>query len=159
MFGALMRMIPHWPNFTPVAALALFGGALYGRKWLAFIIPLGAMFLSDLVLGLHQGIIAVYLAFALVVLLGFGLGQKPGALKLGAFTLIASLIFFIITNFAVWLGGIMYPLTFAGLMACYTAALPFFLNSVLGNIFFVSLFFGAWYLLTLRFPALQEKRV
>ena len=69
-FGALMRLLPHWPNFTPIAAMALFGGAQLGKKHLAFIIPLAALFLSDLVLGLHQWMIAVYVSFALVVVLG-----------------------------------------------------------------------------------------
>ena len=98
LFGALMRLMPHWPNFTPIAAMALFGGAYFKKKHLAFLIPLVAMFVSDLILGLHQWMIAVYISFALVVGIGILLRSR---IKIGTVllaSLSSSLLFFIITS-------------------------------------------------------------
>ena len=153
-FGALMRLLPHWPNFTPIAAMALFGGAQLGKKHLAFIIPLAALFLSDLVLGLHQWMIAVYVSFALVVVLGIWLKKsiKVGTILMA--TLASSTLFFIITNFAMWIGAPYYSQDIYGLLECYTLALPFFLNGIMGDLFFSGIFFGSFYLVQQRYPAL-----
>ncbi|MCB2219350.1 MAG: hypothetical protein KQI35_03070 [Bacteroidetes bacterium] len=153
-FGAIMRLVPHWPNFTPIAAMALFGGAYLGKKHLAFIIPLAALLLSDLILGFHQWMIAVYISFALVVFLGVWLRRR---IQLGTVllaTLASSILFFIITNFAMWVGSPFYSQDIVGLMECYTLALPFFLNGIMGDLFFSGIFFGAFYLVQQRYPAL-----
>ncbi|MBN2172884.1 MAG: hypothetical protein JW731_02045 [Bacteroidales bacterium] len=158
LFGAIMRLIPHWPNFTPIAAMALFGGAYLGKKHLAFIIPLAAMLLSDIILGLHQTIIAVYISFALVV--GIGILMKD-RVKVGSVLLAsvsASLLFFIITNFAVWIGSPWYSQDLAGLIACYTAGLPFLNSGIMGDLFYSTIFFGGFYLAQKRFPVLAVKR-
>ena len=156
LFGAVMRLIPHWPNFTPIAAMALFGGAYFQKKHLAFVIPLAALFLSDLILGLHSWMIAVYISFALVVGIGFILRSriKVGSVLLA--TLSSSIIFFIITNFAVWIGSPFYPQNIVGLMECYSAGLPFLNNGVLGDLFFSTIFFGGFYLAQLKFPVLAK---
>jgi hypothetical protein len=156
LFGAVMRLIPHWPNFTPIAAMALFGGANFRKKHLAFIIPLAAMLISDLILGLHQWMVAVYVSFALVVGIGMLLKDR---LKIGSILLAtvgSSILFFIITNFAIWIGSPFYTQNLAGLMTCYVAGLPFLNNGILGDLFFSTVFFGGFYLAQLRFPVLAK---
>ena len=164
LFGAVMRLIPHWPNFTPIAAIALFGGTYFTKKYLAFIIPFAALLLSDLIIGFHNDMIAVYASFAIVVVLGFYLRKniKIGSV-LGA-SIGSSIIFFLITNFAAWLGNPLYPQSFIGLIESYTAGLMFFndgsygisyfLNSVLGGVFFNAVFFGSFYLAQQKFQFL-----
>jgi hypothetical protein len=156
LFGAVMRLIPHWPNFTPIAAIALFGGAHLQKKHLAFIIPLAAMLLSDLILGLHQWMIAVYISFALVVGLGMLLRMKIKAGTVVLASVSASLLFFIITNFAMWAGSPYYTQNIAGLTECYTLALPFLFNGLMGDLFFSIVFFGGFYVAQLRFPVLAK---
>lgn len=156
LFGALMRLIPHWPNFTPIAAMALFGGAYFKKKHLAFLVPLMALFVSDLFLGFHQWMIAVYISFAMVVGIGILLRSriKVGTVLLASLS--SSLLFFIITNFAMWVGSPFYPQNMGGLIECYVAALPFLNNGVLGDLFFSTVFFGGFYLAQLRFPVLAR---
>ncbi len=162
--GALFRFIPHWPNFTPVAAMALFGGAYLGRKYLAFLIPFAAMFLSDLILGLHAYMGAVYVAFGITVMIGFLLRGKTSAGKVVMASISSSVIFYLITNFSAWLASPIYPNTPAGLMESYIAGLAFFnngslgisffLNEVIGSLFYNGIFFGAFYFAKQRIPAL-----
>lgn len=156
LMAAIMRLIPHYPNFTPIAAIALFGGAHLGKKWLSFFVPLFALLVSDLIIGFHGFMIPVYVSFALVVLLG---GILRGRIKvhsiIGA-SVASSLLFFLITNFAVWAGSPYYPQTFAGLMQSYTMAIPFFHSSLLGDLFYSGVFFGGYYMLTLRYPRLID---
>ncbi|MCF8378397.1 MAG: hypothetical protein K9H49_02400 [Bacteroidales bacterium] len=156
IFGALMRLIPHWPNFTPIAAMALFGGAYLKKKHLAFIIPFAALLLSDVFLGFHRWMIAVYISFGLVVMIGMYLRNrvKVGSVLLA--TLASSLLFFVITNFAMWIGSPFYPQNFAGLIECYTLAVPFLNNGILGDLLFSTVFFGGFYLAQLRFPVLAK---
>lgn len=166
VFGAFMRLVPHWPNFTPIAAMALFGGAYFSRKYLAFLIPLAALFLSDLLLGFHGNMIAVYAAFSISVLIGFMLRRKVNAGTVVGASLTISVLFFLITNFAAWVASPIYPANFAGLMQSYAAGLAFFndgsygisffMNSVLGGLFYNGLFFGAFYLARQRFPVLSR---
>ena len=152
---ALARLLPHPPNFSPVAALALFAGAHFSRRWLALTIPLAAMFISDLALGLHSFIGVVYGSFALTVLLGGLLRERRRPLPITLGALSASLLFFILTNFAVWSMGGFYPPTSEGLVACYVAALPFFQQTLMGNLLYSGLFFGAFALLERQVPALR----
>ena len=151
-----MRLVPHYPNFTPVAALALFGGAHLGKRWLALMVPLAALFLSDLFLGFHGFMLPVYLSFALVVLLGTLFQKNIRVLTVLGGALAASALFFLITNFAVWLGSPFYPQSFSGLMQSYIAAIPFFHTTVLGDLFYSSVFFGGYYLAEQYYPALKR---
>ena len=154
--GALFRLIPHWPNFTPIAAMALFGGTYFNKKYLAFLIPMAALFLSDMILGFHSYMIPVYLSFAVIVGIGMMLRSR---VKIGSVLLASvssSIIFFLITNFAVWIGSPYYPQNFAGLLESYTAGLPFLNNGVLGDLFYNTLFFGAFYLAQQKFPVLAK---
>ena len=130
LLAAASRLIPHPPNFSPIAALALFGGAQFADKRLAFLVPLAAMFLSDLVLGLHSLIPVIYGSFALIVCLGFWLRRRQNVWAIGGAAVVGALLFFVLTNFGVWAMGQMYPKTPAGLIDCYVAAIPFFQNTL-----------------------------
>lgn len=161
---ALFRIVPHWPNFTPVAALALFGAATFERKWLGLAAPLLAMLLSDALIGFHSSMGAVYISFGLTWLLGLWALRQPTAGRIAAASLTSSVLFFLITNFAVWYGSSFYPQTLPGLMSCYAAGLAFyngtsfFLNGLLGDLFFSALMFGGYYLLQQRFTILRPVR-
>lgn len=155
LFAAVMRLVPHYPNFTPIAAIALFGGAQMGRKWLAFFVPLFALFISDLLIGFHGFMVPVYISFALVVLLGNLMKNNIKIATVLGGAVASSLIFFLITNFAVWAGSPYYPQTFSGLMQSYMMAIPFFHSSLLGDLFYSSVFFGAFYLLKQKYPSIS----
>ena len=150
--AAFTRLIPHPPNFTAVGALALFGGAYLSDKKFAFIIPLLAMFLSDLVIGLHQGMASVYISFVIIVGIGIMLSQNIKLKNVVAASLVSSIIFFVLTNFQMWIQGTLYPKSVSGLVACYVAAIPFFGNSILGDLFFAGLLFGVFAIIQAKFP-------
>ncbi len=158
---SLCRFLPHPPNATPVMAMALFGGALFERKWLGLVVPTLAMLLSDALLGFHSTMWAVYGSLAVAWLLGTVALRRPTASRVLGTSVAASVLFFLITNFAVWLGSGFYPQTAGGLLACYTAGLAFynnqsfFINSLLGDLFFSTLLFGSYALLQRRFPVLR----
>lgn len=155
LFAAVMRLVPHYPNFTPIAAIALFGGAHMGRKWLAFFVPLFALFISDLIIGFHGFMVPVYISFAVVVLIGNLMRNNVKIATVVGGALTSSVIFFLITNFAVWMGSPYYPQTFSGLMQSFTMAIPFFHATVLGDLFYSSVFFGSFYLIQQRYPSLS----
>lgn len=169
----LTRLMPHWLgmdhplteylwNFTQVPALLLFGVALFPRRgvWLAFLLPLLAMFVSDLVLqatvakapmGSWEGRTLIYCTFVVVGCLGFWLRQRRLWIDVLAASLTSSILFYLVTNCAVWLASnpmqappVGYPKTLAGLLECYTWALPFFRNELLGNLFYCGLLFGGY---------------
>jgi hypothetical protein len=154
--AAVSRLIPHPPNFAPVAALALFGGAYFSDKRLAFLVPMAALFLSDLVLGLYGHMEVVYGSFALVVCIGLWLQRRRSAARIAAAALASSILFFILTNFGVWAFGSLYPKTAAGLLTCYTAAIPFFQNTLLGDAVYTAALFGSFALAERTFPVLRE---
>ena len=152
--AAILRLVPHPPNFTPIGAMALFSGAYLGRRAIAFAAPLAALLVSDAVLGFYSGMEFQYLSVALVVLLGWLALSRVSLLRLGAVTLASSILFFAISNFGVWLVSGMYPHTAAGLAACYVAAIPFFQNTVAGDLFYVTLLFGGLRIAELMVPRL-----
>ena len=156
--AAAFRLIPHYPNFTPIAAMALFGGAYFTNKKTAFVVPFAAMLLSDLVLGFHATIWAVYLGFALIVMIGFMLRQKVKITNVFLAAVSSAVLFFVITNFAFWATGLMYPLTFSGLLESYVAAIPFFNYSLLGDLVYTGAMFGLFELAQTKFPALAAAR-
>ncbi len=175
--AAMSRLLPHPYNFTPLGAMGLFGAAYFSKRWLAFAVPFAAMWVSDLILdnvvyaqyynGFQWfGHIWVYLAFALIVLIGFALLRKVNLPNTLVASLLASAIFYLVTNFGVWLGSPMYPQNALGLMSCYAAGLPFYsmelapplgflLNGVLGDLFYSGVLFGVFELIKMRFPALK----
>ncbi len=142
-FGAILRLVPHPANIAPIAAIALFGGAYLNKKY-ALIIPLVALFLSDIVIGFYSAMPFVYGSFLLMGFIGLWLRKRKSLnLVIGA-TLVSSFLFFAITNFGVWVVGNIYPQTFEGLIRCYYLALPFFRNTIIGDLIFVTLFFGSF---------------
>ena len=168
--AALTRLLPHPPNFSPVEAIALFGGAFFASKHWAAIVPLVAMLVADVALGaLHGASYAsylgghtfwsVYACIAVSVVLGFGLRGRVSGERVIGYSLAGSILFFVVTNFAVWLFDPMYPKTAAGLGACYVAAIPFFRWTVLGTMFYSALLFGGFALLRHRMPALRAQTV
>jgi len=151
IFAALTRLIPHAPNFTSVGAMALFAGAMWGLSATTFIVPLAALVLTDLVLGMHSTIFYVYGAFLLISLIGaLSLKKRTGARLVGV-TLFSSLVFFFITNFGVWMADSLYAHNLAGLTECLVMGLPFLKNQILGDVTFSVLMFSAYELLARRF--------
>lgn len=167
VIAALVRLIPHPPNFSPLGATALFGGSRL-RGWQAYAIPLVAMLVTDPIRSLLEGgypaytwgTLVVYGCFLISVLLGRMFLVKsvsPG--RIGAVALAGSLQFFALTNLFVWFSSSMYPHTAAGLAACYVAALPFLAYTVLGDLFYSGLLFTAYALLKRRTERLNTAAV
>jgi hypothetical protein len=159
-----MRALPHPVNVTPIAAMALFSGAYLGNRLMAYLLPLAAMLVSDVILamtmygfGFFRLQPVIYSCFAATVAIGCLLGNRRSILQVIAACLASSILFFIVTNFAVWSAGDLYPQTWTGLVACYTAAIPYFRNSLLGDLAFAALFFGSMALVQRQFPAACEK--
>jgi len=153
IIASIFRLIPHPPNFTPLTAIALLGGATFKNRYLAFFVPFISMFISDAIIGFHSTMWAVYFSFGLIVLIGRTYLQKQNNLiKIIIATLASSFIFYLITNFAVWLTSGMYPHTIEGLVQCYILGLPFyrattiefFLFSIIGDLIFTLSLFGAY---------------
>ncbi|MFK7945977.1 MAG: DUF6580 family putative transport protein [Saprospiraceae bacterium] len=158
IIAALSRLLPHPPNVTPIGATALFGAAYFTKKYWAILIPLIALWASDLILNnvfyaqyydgfawMTTGFLWIIGAFALIAVLGMVvLKNKVTPMNLLGTSFAASTIFFLITNFGSWMSGVMYPKTVEGLMACYTAGIPFFWNTLGGDLFYVTALFGAY---------------
>ena len=136
----LTRILPHPPNFAPITGIALFSGS-YLSGFTSFLLPLSIMLISDLFIGFHSGMIYVYGSFLIIVLLGKYLNQKKSFIRLTGMSLASSLIFYLITNFGVWLNGGLYPKTLQGLEQSYVMAIPFFKNTLLGDFFYTFLLF------------------
>lgn len=157
--AATLRLLPHPPNFSPIDAMALFSGAYLGRRWLAFVAPIGALILSDLVLGFfYHGQATVYFAVALIVLLGSSSLRRISALRLLGAAMASSILFFVLTNFGMWLFSGFYPRTLGGLETCFVAAIPFFQNTVAGDLFYAVLLFGGFKLAEVMVPRLRKSQ-
>ena len=142
-FVILSRFLPHPPNFTPIAAIALLSSKGFNNRWVVFLIPIVSLFISDLFIGLHATIPFVYISFILIALLGLYV-KKINIVSV----LLSSTIFFLVSNFGVWL--LYYPISTEGLVQCYTLALPFFLNTVLGDLVYGALLIYPFYALQRR---------
>lgn len=151
--GMLARFLPYPPNFSPIGAMALFAGATFGAKFRAALIPLTAMLLSDYWLGMHALMPFVYGCFLFNVWLGSRIKSRPKPLKVLGVSVTGSIVFFAVTNGACWYAG--YPHTWVGLVSCYTLAIPFFQNTLAGDLFFTTILFGSLALAQWRFPALR----
>lgn len=141
------RLIPHPPNFTPVGALALFAGMYLARKskW-ALVLPLAVIFLTDLAIGFYDFklMVVVYGSFLFYGVFGLLVKDKRNIGTITLATLAGSFLFYLTTNFAVWAFSPFYPLTSEGLMLSYTMALPFLKYTLLGDLFFIGVFVGAY---------------
>jgi hypothetical protein len=160
VFGVIARLLPHFPNFAPMGALALFAVAFYKRKYLALVIPGLAWWLSDLYLNnmIYNSADGFTLftadqffslfALILIVILGKLLFKKVNAPNVMIGSLSASLIFFVVSNLGVWMQGILYPKTLQGLVECYSMALPFYRGTLVSDLIFTGVFFGAMHMMT-----------
>lgn len=142
-FAAVLRLIPHPANVAPIAAMALFGGVYLNKKY-ALIVPLLAMFVSDLFLGFHASMHLVYIGFFLTGVIGLILSKHKTVISVLSATVLSSLLFFLLTNFNYWYATSLYPKTLAGLAQSYLNAIAFFRNSIIGDLLYVGLFFGAY---------------
>lgn len=145
--AAALRLVPHPWNVSPIDAMALFSGAFLPRRLLALIAPLAALLLSDVLIGFYQGMAYVYVSVAAIVLVGFLLSSRRSVLRVGAAAVASSVLFFVVSNFGVWAGSGMYPHSLAGLAECYAAAIPFFRNTLAGDLAYAALLFGGFTLL------------
>lgn len=161
LVAAVSRLFPHIPNFTPVAAMALFGGAYFTNKRMAMLMPMAVMFLSDVALelltgwGFHDTMIYVYIAFAITSLIGIRVGRNVNTLSVAGGALASSVLFFIITNFGVWAAS-GFQAGIAGLNTTYVLGIPFFAPTLVGDLFFNAILFGSFYLVQNRYPALVK---
>jgi hypothetical protein len=159
--AALSRLLPHIDNFTPIAAMALFGGAYITDKRLAFAVPLLAMLVSDVALqvmfgwGFHNTIAYVYASFAITTVIGIIVKRKITVISVIAGSLISSILFFLITNFGYW-ATTDFQSGVTGLNAAYVAGLPFFRATMLGDLLFNTVLFGSFYLAQYKFPTLAK---
>lgn len=158
--GVLSRLLPHAPNLTALTAVALFAGTYIRPARLAFVAPLAVMLISDFVLGFHNVMFFVYGAWALIAALAMLMkGENENSpSRLLALSLSGSVLFFLISNFGVWLLDGMYAKTVEGFVACYLMALPFLKNQVLGDLVYTVVFFTAWHFLQSRVPQLSEQK-
>ena len=131
LIAILTRLLPHPPNFAPITSIALFSGFHFSNKRIAILIPLIAMFLSDIFIGIHALMPVIYLSFTLITVLSFYIKTLSFAN-----VLIASTLFFILSNFGVWY--FYYPPTWAGLTSCFVLAIPFFINAIAGDLFYTT---------------------
>ena len=171
--AALSRLVPHPPNFSPIEAMALFGGAYFMHRTWAVLAPLIAMLVSDFLLGLTMGgiyleyfvsahFLTIYACIALCAVLGFTLRERVGSLRVLGCAIAGSLLFFLLTNYAVWLTATdiaTSPACGRSLGACYLAAVPFLKWTLLGTLFYAALLFGGYELLQRRLPSLRAPRL
>lgn len=167
--AGVARLIPHIPNFTPTEGVTLFGAAYLGRKYFAFLLPVLMLYITDLVLNNtinrsffteSEGIVwfsnyMIYgmLSIAFIVLMGSGILKKITIFRVGGAALGSAVIFFIISNFGVWLHSAFYTRDIAGITQCYIAAWPFFRTTLISNLLFTALLFGGYELFLRRFYA------
>jgi hypothetical protein len=165
MAAAATRLFPHPPNFTAVGAISVFAGVYFSRRWTGIAIPLAALLISDLGLSLmwYGGSkwsfapIFTYALFAFTAVMGMAIRQRPSFGRLMTTSVLAAVVFFVVSNWHVWFAGSgrLYPHTAEGLLACYIAALPFALNMVVSNVFYCGVLFAAWRLVEMYVPASQ----
>ncbi|MGV3684919.1 MAG: DUF6580 family putative transport protein [Daejeonella sp.] len=153
---ALPLIIDHTWNFTAVGALAIFAGAQFNDKRLAFIMPLAAMALADLLFLRNGFSLLVYSGFIAMVACGFLIRNKVNTTNVVLASFISAAVFYLITNFSFFYPVSLYPRDLSGIVASYTAALPFFRNMLLGNLVYSAVLFGAFYLLSKRYPSLAK---
>lgn len=143
IIGFITRFIPHLANFTAIGAVALFSGYYIKDRRKALLIPMIIMFITDYFIGFYDWklLLGVYFAFALIVLLGSTIKNKKWFFSL-PMSIIGTIVFFIVTNWAFWQFTVFYPHTLSGLMSCYIAGIPFLKNSFMGNILYTLVFFS-----------------
>ena len=145
LFSIFMRLLPHPPNAAPVAALALFAGVCFGKRW-GWALPVTAMLVSDFFIGFYdlRLMAVVYASLLFPFLIGRALRRNTALVSVFAGSLSGSIFFFLTTNLAVWSLSDWYPHTAHGLVLSYVAGLPFFRNTLAGDLVYTAFFFGAY---------------
>ena len=173
LLAAFTRIMPHPPNFSPMAAIGLFGAAHFAKKWQAFFIPLIGIWISDLVINnyvysssssnivwFYSGFYWQYISYILIIFAGLFIFNRGISLTKTVGGMISSSgIFFLVSNFGVWAGGTMYPKNFGGLITCYAAGIPFIHNTIISDVLFTTVLFGAYYLLQVEYSSLKIKQL
>lgn len=160
LLGILMRLLPHQPNFTPIAAIALFSASYLPKKY-AFILPISALFISDIFIGFYGiTMVAVYGSFLLTGFIGLMIKRNKNIYTIIIASLSSSILFYLITNFAVWADpASSYSKDLAGLLNSYILALPFFKNTLTGDLFFTGVFFISYDLILKTSKNLLSKKL
>ena len=153
VLAAVLRVLPHPWNFTPIGAMALFSGSLFENRWAAFLLPLASLLAGDIFVGFHKLMLVVYASFAVSVAIGRWLGENRSLARIFGAVFLGALQFFLVTNFAQWAMGGFYPRTSAGLFACYTAGVPYFWNTLGADVLYAGLLFGGYALAEKLLPA------
>jgi len=156
LLAIISRFLPHWDNFSPLYSVALFSGMILSNRKLSIGIIFLAMFISDIFLGWHESMVSVYLSFGIIVYLGDFFKNKKSIANIFAGSIVSALIFFVLTNFTVWAFGGFYELSFAGLVECYTMAIPFLRPTFYSSIFYSALLFGIYEAATRYFTKPNE---
>ena len=165
--------MPHPPNFSPMAAIGLFGAAHFAKKWQSFFIPLIGIWVSDLVINnyvysssssnivwFYSGFYWQYISYILIIFAGLFIFNRGISLTKTVGGMISSSgIFFLVSNFGVWAGGTMYPKNFGGLITCYAAGIPFIHNTIISDVLFTTVLFGTYYLLQVEYSSLKIKQL
>lgn len=171
LLAAVSRIIPHPANFAPIAGMALFGAVYFNKRFWAFLIPVLSMWISDLLLNnviygayfdhfvwFYQGCYWTYGAFVLIGLMGMVTLKKIKVKNLILASMSASIVFFVVSNFGVWVSTTMYPENFSGLVSCYIAGLPFFKNTLLGDLVYTGVLFGSFEFAKYKIPFLRIEK-
>lgn len=146
VFVVVSRLLPHPMNFAPIGALGLFSGAYIANKR-AWLIPLATLFVSDLFIGFYTPVVmlSVYISFAISAAIGrYALSQKRSILRIGSSAIASATILFVLSNFTLWTTGLYYPLTIEGLTLCFVKAIPFYGNTLAGDLFYSVVLFGTY---------------
>jgi len=149
VFAVATRLVPHPVNVTPIGAVGLFSGAYLATRR-AWLIPVIALLLSDLIIGFYEPLtmLFVYSGFVFSALIGRLLLQKHQTfMRIGSAAVLSASLFFVLSNFGTWLSGTLYSMTFAGLIECYIAAIPFYGNTLAGDVVYSFALFGLYFLL------------
>lgn len=150
LIAAATRILPHPPNFTAVGAMALFAGACMSNRWLGLLVPMTALFITDIFIGFHNTMWAVYGAVAITTMMGWAIQKRQNVLTITASSIIAAFLFFYITNAAMWVVGFytpdgFYPQTVAGLGMAIEAGIPFRNNGIISQLLYTGLLFGTFH--------------
>ena len=141
LFSGLSRLVPHPWNLTPILAACLFSGYKIKPIGLAIFIPIFTVFISDILLGIYNGISWVYISYIFIIGIGLFLSKFNSIQSKIISTISGTLIFFLISNFGVWISAELYPKSIDGLISCYLAGIPFYKNTLIGTVFYSSVFF------------------
>ena len=167
ILAAFSRIIPHMPNFSPLGAIGVFGVAHFSKKWLGILIPITATWLSDLFINnviyakyttsfvwFYDGFYWQYGSYILIAIAAIFIVKKVNVQNVFAGALASTAIFFLVSNFGVWISSTSYPQTFSGLMTCYAAGVPFIKGTILGDLFYAAVLFGGYAFAQYKVPAL-----